>query len=200
MRLFILGIPGSGKGTISKLLVDFFYGELKHFNVGEILRNRADNDSHIKETHAAGGLVNSDRVLSIFDEALEEDWFIADGSPRRPEEAQYVLNHPSWKADPGYLIHLDLDLSIARERLNARNRFDDSPEVINRRFEEFFTHTMKSIKAFEQEDRLVTINANQDPKAVCYDILQFLINNQDLTLEPLSEQEMKTILKESSIE
>jgi adenylate kinase family enzyme len=172
VKLFILGPPGSGKGTISNILLSFFTLEdVSYYNVGELLRSRAATDEHIRSVHAAGGLVDSNRVLGIFDNALSKRSYIVDGSPRKLEEAQYVLNHSKWKEDPGYLIHLDLDIEISRQRLKSRGRFDDlSDEVLDRRFKEFVESTSRSIELFRQEGRLITVDANQLPKDVCSDI------------------------------
>jgi adenylate kinase family enzyme len=175
MRIFLLGLAGSGKGTVSKLLLDLLNdSSLKYYNVGEILRSRSEEDNHIKQIHAAGGLVNSDRVLDIFENALQQDSFIVDGSPRKQAEAEFVLNHPNWKSNPGYLIHLEVDIDIARKRLETRKRFDDSPDIMSRRFEGFKQDTMKSINAFQDAGRLFTVDASQSPKEVCYDILKFI--------------------------
>lgn len=174
IRLCILGAPGSGKGTISSLLVNMLPDYIHHYNVGGILREQAKNgDSHILQVHSAGGLVDSDKVLAIFDEALGKDSFILDGSPRKPNEAEFILQHPKWKERPGYLIHLDLPLDLARERLLSRGRFDDQPEVVEQRFAAFFDQTTKSIELFG--DKCIRVNAGQAPVTVVSDILTELI-------------------------
>lgn len=202
MRILILGSPGSGKGTISSLLMDFFNNEsVKYYNVGEILRGRWQDDDHIKEVHAAGGIVDSDRVMGIFDEALDHEWFLLDGSPRKENEAQYILNHPKWKSNPGYLIYLKIDPEAARNRLLLRKRFDDTPDVMDRRFEAFLKETTKSIQAFDSAKRLLTVDASQDAKAVCYDILKFIINNtNENRLPKLSRADIEKIIRFSGIE
>jgi adenylate kinase len=171
IRLCILGKPGSGKGTISKLLMERLPTNINYFNVGSILRDRArQGDLHIKQVHAAGGLVNSDKVLDIIQEALLHENFILDGSPRRPEEAKFVLTHAQWNKAPGLLIHLNISDDTAKQRLISRGRFDDSIEIIENRLLSFNNTTTESITAFGE--RCVHIDAEQNPNKVVNDILQ----------------------------
>lgn len=173
-RLFILGSPGSGKGTVSKLLLESLGDTVRYYNVGGILREQADQDSHIKTTHAAGGLVNSDRVLSIFDDALSQDSFLVDGSPRKAAEGQFVLDHSKWQDNPGWLIYLDIERDVARERLLARGRFDDTEEVISKRLENHFNETIKSVELFRKAKRVIDVRADETPEVVARTIMQAL--------------------------
>lgn len=175
IRLFILGIPGSGKGTVSELLLkELDNSSIRYYNVGGILREQAEKDKHIKETHAAGGLVTSDRVLNIFEDALSQEQFIADGSPRRPEEADFILSHPSWLQNPGYLIHLRLDPDVAKERLLARGRFDDTETTIQKRFDDYSKYTLESVEKFRKQGRVIGVVASTTPSEVCASILRAL--------------------------
>lgn len=170
IRLCILGKPGSGKGTVSRILTEAL-PHIHYYNVGGILRDRAaQGDEHIQTVHAAGGLVNSNRVLDIIEEALNHESFILDGSPRKPEEALFVVSHTSWRKIPGFLIHLDISDAAAKERLLSRGRFDDSPDVINSRFDVFNHTTTQAIEVFGS--RCITINADQEPQQVATDIIR----------------------------
>jgi adenylate kinase family enzyme len=172
IRLFLLGMPGSGKGTVSELLLSKLNNSsVRYYNVGGILREQAEKDKHIKETHAAGGLVTSDRVLGIFEDALSQESFVADGSPRRPEESEFILSHPKWTANPGLLIHLKISPELAKERLMSRGRFDDTEVTIQKRFDDYQLHTLKSVENFAKHKQLVEVDASVRPEAVCESIL-----------------------------
>lgn len=174
VRLCILGRPGSGKGTVSSLLNEKLK-EIKYYNVGQILRERAmQGDAHIKETHQAGGLVSTDKVLDIIENAIQQDSFILDGSPRRPEEAKFIVNHLSYQERPVILIHLNVSDDVARARLQLRNRFDDLPEVIDRRFKDFDEITRQSIEKFREVDALIEVDASLSPDQVVENILKCL--------------------------
>lgn len=175
IRLCLLGRPGSGKGTVSKLLLESFKDpSIRYYNVGGILREQASQDSHIRQIHAAGGLVNSDRVLGIFEDALSQDQFILDGSPRKSFEAEFILNHSLWRQAPGCLVYLDLDMNLAKQRLLARGRFDDTEETISKRFDDYSLETVKSIDKFKQANSLIVVNANNPPEEVCANIIKAL--------------------------
>ena len=170
IRLCFLSPPGSGKGTICKKINETF--DIKHFDVGQMLRDR--NDESIKKVQAEGGLVDSKNVLSIFDEALNLDQFVLDGSPRKEAEAIYVLSHPNWLRDPGYLIKINTPKDVCIERLLKRGRFDDTPEAIEKRFDIFIMETMRSIELFREQGRLLEVDGNGTPDQIHDEIVQFL--------------------------
>jgi adenylate kinase len=172
-RLFILGAPGSGKGTVSSELV-LRLPNAYYISVGAYLRERAKNDSHISQIHSQGGLVDSSRVLHVFDEVLSKESFICDGSPRRANEASYILDHPLWTENQGLLLYLEVDLNTARNRLLARGRFDDTIDLIDKRLEEFQTETMQSIELFRSRNRLLTFDASAKPNQVADEIMRKL--------------------------
>ena len=170
LRLCILGKPGSGKGTVSEILAKRFKN-LNHFNVGGILRKLASEDKHIEKIHKEGGLVDSNRVLGIFDTALSKDSFILDGSPRKGNEAEYVLNHQLWLDDPGYLIVLDISDDKAKERLLARGRKDDKENILDTRFKCFEEETKKSIEIFQNKNKLIRVDADRDVESIVEEIV-----------------------------
>jgi len=172
MRLFILGLPGSGKGTISNLLKQQD-SRVAYFNVGEILRQKSSEDAHIKQVHAAGGLVNSDRVFGIFEEALTNDHFICDGSPRKAKEADFILSHPNWQRNPGMLVYLKIPENVAYDRLLKRKRFDDDENIIENRIKAFNEETILSIAKFEFANNLIVVDGTLNPKQ----ITSFIIKN-----------------------
>ena len=173
IKIFLLGMPGAGKGTVSKLLLTHFK-DVRYYDVGSILREQASQDKHIKEIHAAGGLVDSNRVLSIFDDALSQDSYIVDGSPRRPNEADYILDHDSWESDPGYLVHLKLDPVLAKSRLLARGRFDDTESVLENRLSGYFDTTIQSVEKFTDAKRVITVDATGTPDQVATAVIKAL--------------------------
>ena len=163
IRLCFLSPPGSGKGTICKLICQS-YPNVKHFDVGQMLRDKKDET--IYQVQKQGGLVDSNNVLTIFNQALACDQFILDGSPRKENEAEHVLNHQNWISDPGYLIKINTPKQVCINRLLKRGRFDDTPEAIEKRFEMFEQETMRSIELFKQKDRLIEIGGCGSPEDI----------------------------------
>lgn len=165
MKIFLLGSPGSGKTSVSELLMESL-SDYRYYDVGAILREQAANDEHIREVHAAGGIVNSDRVLNIFEDALSQQNAFVCGSPRKPGEASFILSHDLWKQSPGYLIDLDVSDEIAKARLSKRGRFDDGLDVVNERFRVYKEETKESVKLFQEANRVIRVDATGTPEEV----------------------------------
>lgn len=94
MNLILLGAPGSGKGTVSKLLVDQ-YG-LVQISTGDILRGAVKAGTEVgkkaEEFMNRGDLVPDSVIMDIMGERLQEDdckkGFILDGFPRTIPQAE----------------------------------------------------------------------------------------------------------------
>lgn len=85
--IIVLGPPGSGKGTQSKMLAEEL--DFIHLSTGEILREKAKEDSdlgrQIKNTIDKGIIVTDDIIRAVFVEKLEsveKQGVILDGYPR----------------------------------------------------------------------------------------------------------------------
>ncbi len=137
-RLVILGPPGAGKGTQAKLLA----GRLGvvHLSTGAMLRRAMDAGTELgrlaRPYVESGELVPDDVMLGVVEHALQapdvvERGFLLDGFPRTAEQAEAFLS-----ASPGRLdaaVQIELGPEEARERLLARGRGDDRPEVVDHR-------------------------------------------------------------------
>jgi adenylate kinase len=94
MRLILLGAPGSGKGTISKMLVEKY--SIVQISTGDILRGAVAAGTPIgKEAEAymkRGDLVPDSVIMGIMEERLGEadcaSGFILDGFPRTIPQAE----------------------------------------------------------------------------------------------------------------
>ena len=89
--IFILGGPGSGKGTqCDKLKKEFHF---IHISTGDLLReeqtNNGPNSEYIKETLANGQLVKSDILVELVKAKVSSykgQKFLLDGFPRNDEK------------------------------------------------------------------------------------------------------------------
>ena len=95
--------------------------------------------------------------------------------PRRVEEAQLldVFCRDLGRALP-IVIHLRLPIGVARERLMARGRTDDTPQAIESRLRYYEEHVRDVIAYFRRKRRLIVINGNQPVDAVWRDIKKTL--------------------------
>ena len=98
MRLIMLGAPGVGKGTQSKLLCKKY--NIPQISTGDILRaaKEANTDlgKQVKEIMAAGDLVSDEIVNKLVEDKLQSDdcknGFILDGYPRTAGQAKTLDN------------------------------------------------------------------------------------------------------------
>jgi adenylate kinase len=96
MNLILLGIPGSGKGSIAELLTGEL--ELPHFAPGDILREELRQKSRLgllaRPFMEKGELVPDQIILEIMEKRLgrsdSEKGFILDGFPRTLAQAEML--------------------------------------------------------------------------------------------------------------
>lgn len=98
MNIIILGVPGSGKGTQSKILEKKF--SLKQLSTGEMLRNEVTSGSELgnrvrKRIHS-GRLVSDEIIINIISKRLDEKKMskgvIFDGFPRTVPQAEALTD------------------------------------------------------------------------------------------------------------
>jgi len=133
MNLILLGAPGSGKGTVSKLLVDKF--GLVQISTGDILRGAVKAGTPIgkkaQEYMTRGDLVPDSVIMGIMEERLQESdcqkGFILDGFPRtipQAEDLNKLLLKLSIKLD--LVVNLEVPEAELLKRLTSRRTCSNS--------------------------------------------------------------------------
>lgn len=120
-RALILGAPASGKGTISKRVVDI-YG-FKHIASGDLLRLNIANQTELgksaKNFMDSGKLVPNDLIIKLImgkvNEYKKSSWLL-DGFPRTLEQAQQL--HEIHKVDA--VINLKVPFDVIVDRVKGR--------------------------------------------------------------------------------
>jgi adenylate kinase len=166
MTISLVGLPGCGKSTQSKMLAEHF--GIVRLETGELFRKVAQQDTdlgrRIAATMARGDLVEEadmNLVLSdLFHEMSTSEPVLVDGFPRDLQQAKMYRKH----LDKCYF--LDVEDEIAIERLLKRKRADDTPHVVNLRIQHFRERTEPMINWLEEEGILETINASGTPETI----------------------------------
>jgi len=152
--VFVLGGPGSGKGTQCERLIEK-YG-VKHLSAGDLLRAEVASGSAVGEECQAlmkeGKLVPTEVTLGLIRKAMaqaEQKTFIIDGFPRAVDqgEAFEAAIKPC-----EFVLFLDCPKETMQERLLKRGetsgRADDNLETIAKRFDTFMEVSMPVMDHF----------------------------------------------------
>jgi UMP-CMP kinase family protein len=167
--VFVLGGPGSGKGTqCEKIIADF---GLKHLSVGDLLRAELNSASElakeIQEYMTQGKLVPSAVPVRLLKQAIESapkgTDFLIDGFPRNQE------NIDEWKRIVGDAVEIKTILYFEcsfetmekriLERAKTSGRADDNPESLKKRFDTYQHETAPVIEEYNKSNMIVKINA-----------------------------------------
>ncbi len=127
MNLILLGPPGAGKGTQSKLLSERF--NIPQISTGDILRENVRDNTPLgqkaKDYMDRGVLVPDELVVKMVSERLNENdcslGFILDGFPRNIEQAmalEETLEQDAKRID--HVIGIEVETEELIKRLSGR--------------------------------------------------------------------------------
>ncbi|OMO52656.1 Adenylate kinase [Corchorus capsularis] len=148
--VYVLGGPGSGKGTQCSKIVQHF--GFCHLNVGDLLQAEVESGSEygkmIQDLKKEGKLVPSDVVGKLLQQAMERSnkkKFLIDGFPRNEENR--VLAENVLKIEPDLVLFLDCSEGEMTRRLLNRNqgRVDDNIDTIKKRLKVYAESTLPVI-------------------------------------------------------
>jgi len=176
--VFVLGGPGSGKGTQCQKLVER-YG-LVHLSAGDLLRAEQSSGSaladmintYIKEGQIVPAAVTVELLLKAMRESGKFQ-FLIDGFPRNLEnlEVWNTLTNSTHSVEGVLFFDCPEDVMTNRilERGKSSGRVDDNLEAIHKRFRTFRDSTMPIIEHFRNLDKLRTVVADREIDAVFQD-------------------------------
>jgi adenylate kinase len=171
--IVFMGVAGAGKSTLGQLLAAHLH--CPWISTGNLLRQKLD--IKIQAQMLKGEIISDEYTLGVLDEEFrrigaDQNQFVLDGSPRTMRQAEWLVE----KAKGGELkitaiIHLEASKQVAKDRLLARQRADDTEAAIIERFREYDENIVPIIKYFESEGYKVHhINSERRPEAVETDI------------------------------
>ena len=123
MNLLIVGAPGAGKGTMSKMIVDKYH--IDHVSTGDMLRQAIKDETEVGKLAKGyidkGELVPDSIIQEIITDRLSKDsmsnGFLFDGYPRTLAQAESlteILNKLGKKLDGVINLHVADDILIKR--------------------------------------------------------------------------------------
>lgn len=206
MNIVLLGIQGSGKGTLVLALEKHL--DFSLISVGLLLREEIATGSELGKYISSiinnGNLLDTKTVMDVIDEKLKrtKDINIFDGFPRNKEQADALDKI----AKVDLVIHMNLPKDIAKERILNRLtctkcgnvtsklignsticskcggklavRADDTPQAVEKRFEQYEKLTYPLLKKYQAETKVLELDATK-PTSELLDIVLEVINEHN---------------------
>lgn len=134
MNIYIMGKPGSGKGSIIQSLKDDGF---VHISTGDLLRIEEESGSElgliIKNLLGKGQFATDEMIFKMIENFMEKNEgknIIFDGFPRTLKQAQYCMNHPE-KFSFDKVFFIDVSDDIVKERIVNRRVHLPSGRIYN---------------------------------------------------------------------
>ncbi|MBD3222302.1 adenylate kinase [bacterium] len=168
LNIALFGVPGAGKGTQSKLLMEKH--NLVYIATGDILRKEIAAGTELGKEAAEiinqGGLVPDEMVVQLIENTLVENLdaagFLFDGFPRTVVQA-YILEGLLMKMHTRLTCLLSLEVPEDEatrrllERAKTSGRADDTEDVIKNRLREYHEKTAPVAEFYRQKGIYVPI-------------------------------------------
>ena len=141
MRIVLLGVPGSGKGTQAKLMAEKY--RVPQISTGDILRaavaDKTEVGKKVVAVMAAGDLVSDDIVIDAVTDRLRgaesRRGFVLDGFPRNIPQAQELDTRLGWMGRPVQLVlHLAVEDDVVVKRVTGRLTCANCGAIFNKFF------------------------------------------------------------------
>ncbi|KAG6437850.1 hypothetical protein SASPL_102780 [Salvia splendens] len=182
--VFVLGGPGSGKGTQCANIVQHF--GYTHLSAGDLLRaeqnSGSENGEMIKNMIKDGQIVPSEVTVKLLLWAMEEsgnDKFLIDGFPRNEE------NRAAFESvtgiEPEFVLFFDCPEEEMEKRVLNRNqgRADDNIESIRKRFKVYTQSSLPVIEYYDSKGKVRKIDASKPVEEVFEAVKEFFTSLDD---------------------
>lgn len=181
--MFVMGGPGSGRGTQCKKLVER-YPDFVHLSMGDILRaemfKKGDSDAKwgvvntlVKEGNMAPEDMAVDLVIENIKKHTSAKAIILEGYPRTQKQMEEFNQKIGGLS---IAVLLDCDEYYMQKRLTDRSaetgRVDDNLRAIANRISFYKHNTLPILAHIDDMDKLVVVNGDRDGDEIFYDVTQ----------------------------
>ena len=187
--VFVLGGPGSGKGTQCEQIVrDYGYD---HISLGDLFRCEVESGSDLgKECDALmkeGKLIPLQTTLDLLKKAMNSGTsagYLIDGFPRSIEQAEMFEQHIG-QCDA--VLFFECSEAVMLERLSKRaeqsGRVDDNPETMQKRLATFAELSAPVARFYTDLGKCHTLSAERDPAEIYADVREVLDKLTETTVK-----------------
>ncbi|EDK43640.1 bifunctional uridylate/adenylate kinase [Lodderomyces elongisporus] len=182
--IFVLGGPGSGKGTQCEKLVR--EKNFVHLSAGDLLRAEQNRPGStygelISQCIKEGTIVPQEVTVQLLKNAVKENYekgqtkFLIDGFPRKMDQA---ITFEDTIAKSSFTLFFECPEAVMLKRLLERGktsgRADDNVESIKKRFRTFIDTSMPVVDYFAEQGKVVTVNCDHPIDTVSAQVLEAL--------------------------
>lgn len=201
--IFVLGGPGSGKGTMCELAA--MQLGWTHLSAGTLLRAECEaggpQAAAIEEILAAGKLVPSEISVTLLKNAMETAMrragnlnFLVDGFPRSLENLQAWRDLFGRDAELPKMLYFECPYDVLEQRILGRSKYsgrsDDNVEALKLRFDTFKEQTLPALEAFKSQNKVLEVDASRSREEVYAVVRDQLapFTDPELMAQPLTER------------
>jgi UMP-CMP kinase len=155
--VFVLGNPGSGKGTQCEKIAQTF--GFVHLSAGDLLRAERNSDSKdgelIENYIKNGKIVPVEITINLIKKAMETSGkrhFLIDGFPRNEDNYDGWLRHMDGVADVKFVLLLECpeEVCLKRAMKRGQGRSDDNLESFKKRISSYVNETMPILERYKK--------------------------------------------------
>lgn len=185
MRLILMGPPGAGKGTQSKVVAERL--GVPAISTGDIFRENVAGQTELGRTAQrymdAGDYVPDEVTNAMVRDRLAHDdttnGFLLDGYPRTLAQVgtlDEMLAERGHRIDTVVVLEVDRDELVARlsRRAQVEGRTDDTEDVIRRRQDVYAEQTAPLIEVYTERGVVVTVEGSGEVTEVTDRLLEAL--------------------------
>ncbi|XP_031633581.1 UMP-CMP kinase 2 [Contarinia nasturtii] len=183
--IFVLGAPGSGKGTqCANIVKEYNY---VHLSAGDLLRaerNRPGSElaQIIEKYIAEGQIIPVAITCSLLERAMNEqiqadatkNKFLIDGFPRNQDNLDGWIKQMESKVNLQFVLFFECPESVCIDRCLGRGtgRTDDNVDSLKKRFNVFYTETMPIVDHYDRQNLVRHVKSEKPAELVFEDVIE----------------------------
>jgi UMP-CMP kinase len=201
--VFVLGGPGSGKGTMCSL-AETQLG-WTHLSMGELLRAERQTGgataAKIEKYLTAGELVPNEITVTVLKRTMEtatrlhgKTNFLLDGFPRSLDNMEGWYEVFGREVELPTMLYFECAYDVLEKRILGRAKYsgrsDDNAESMKLRFDTFKARTLPTLELFRSKNKVVEVDASQSREDVYALVKKSLeaCTDPKLAAQPLTEK------------
>ena len=177
--VFVIGGPGSGKGTMCELAESQL--GWTHLSTGDLCRAElkagGPTAATIEEFITAGKLVPNEIVVTLLKNTMEtvtrttgKNNFLLDGFPRSLNNLAAWYEIFGRETELPKMLYFECPYAVLEKRILSRAKYsgrsDDNVESMKLRFDTFKAETLPTVELFKSKNKCVEVDTSQDRQTV----------------------------------